>query len=191
MCENLLHSPVDIIGEKVHHLTNSGLAQWAVGEPQSLSVEERGWVLQQKLEVTCRGGSWLPPSFSSRCAGGRMCRGGGRRCRQRCRGQLRWQNQKPPSHSCRCPCWSIPSSNLIQGHHDIKTLCRLRYSSHPWIMAGQFWKRTLQGGWRFQERRIVGQNIGAMPLPGFLSLFHPLISPALWPIPPPADHPVP
>ena len=36
----LLHSPVDIIGEKVDHLTNSGLAKRAVGELQSLSADK-------------------------------------------------------------------------------------------------------------------------------------------------------
>ena len=38
----LLHSPVDIIGEKVDHLTNSGLAKRAVGELQSLSADKMG-----------------------------------------------------------------------------------------------------------------------------------------------------
>ena len=37
-----LHSPVDIIGEKVDHLTNSGLAKRAVGELQSLSADKMG-----------------------------------------------------------------------------------------------------------------------------------------------------
>ena len=36
----LLHSPVDIIGEKVDHLTNSGLPKRAVGELESLSADK-------------------------------------------------------------------------------------------------------------------------------------------------------
>ena len=38
----LLHSPVDIIGEKVDHLTNGGLAKRAVGELESLSADKMG-----------------------------------------------------------------------------------------------------------------------------------------------------
>ena len=41
LLSGLLHSPVHIIGEKVDHLTNSGLAKRAVGELQSLSADKK------------------------------------------------------------------------------------------------------------------------------------------------------
>ena len=86
-----------------------------IPSPKSFYGMVGGWQCWEK--ITCKGARWRPPSFSSRCAGGWMCKDGGTRCRARCRGPLRWQSRKPPSCWYHCPRWSIPSSNLCRQLH--------------------------------------------------------------------------